>query len=197
MAGNQKSQHDPASHAGSWSLGKTIAALVAAVPLLGLTGAGVWKLVEFGKTQATVELQAKQIDELRADKLTLQTRVDSLESRSRSLEIKLALAEDSLAYTRKQLTETTALLSQSRTVAAELGESIKSNSPCVSIQKAISELEQRLDRDQAWLSSLSGPRREEAMAQLEQHQQSLRTCLTANLKGLTSRLPKETLKKTS
>ncbi|WP_220268854.1 hypothetical protein, partial [Klebsiella pneumoniae] len=103
------------------------------VPLLGLTAAGVWKLVEFGKTQATVELQAKQIDELRADKLTLQTRVDSLESRSRSLEIKLALAEDSLAYTKKQLTETTALLSQSRTVAAELGESIKSNSPCVSI----------------------------------------------------------------
>lgn len=181
MAGNQKGQHDQNSQTGAWSLGKTIAAVVTAVPLLGLAGTGVWKLVEIGKTQAAVELQSKQIDDLRNDKATLQAKADLLDSKSRAFEIKLSATEESLAQTKKQLADTAALLSQYKTVAAELGESIKSNNPCVQIQENISELELRLDRDEAWTGSFSGPRREEAMAQLEKHQQSLRTCLTRRI----------------
>ena len=181
MSENQISNYEPRSNINVWSIRRTITALVAAVPLLALAGAGVWKLVEFGKTQATAELQMKEIDDLRADKLALQKRIESLDLESRSLDIKLRSAEKILVYTNKQLADTMALVSKYQAAAAELGESVKNNSPCIVIQKTISELEQRLDRGEEWTGSFSGQRREEAMAQLEKHQQSLRTCLARRI----------------
>lgn len=153
------------------------AGLIAAVPLFNLAGSGMEKLVGFGKIQSTVEMQAKLITDLQAEKKNLSDKTDQQLSKSHDLELKLSSSESNLATANQQLTQLSKELGEYKVVTTQLGQRIKAIDPCLSIQGIIADLEKRLGVDQAWSNSLSGARRDEAMIQLEKHQQSLRSCL--------------------
>ncbi|WP_223531258.1 hypothetical protein [Pseudomonas sp. GL-R-19] len=154
------------------------AGLVAAVPLFDIAGSGLEKLVGYGKIQSTVEMQAKLITDLQAEKKTLSDKADQLQTKTYELELKLSSSESNLANANQQLAQSRKVLDEYKVISAQLGQRIKDINPCLSIQGIIADLEKQLSVDQAWSNALSGARREEAMNQLEKHQLSLRSCLT-------------------
>ncbi|MDD2032741.1 hypothetical protein [Pseudomonas sp. 39167] len=154
------------------------AGLIAAVPLFHLVGYGAEKLVGIGKIQSTVEVQANLIAELQVEKKILLEKADQLQIKAYDLELKLNRSESNLDATNQQLTQLTNLLGEYKNLNSQLGNHVKANAPCLAIQRVIASIEEKLAVNPPWSHSLQGDRREEAMIQLEKHQQSLRSCLS-------------------
>jgi hypothetical protein len=154
------------------------AGLVAAVPLFHLMGYGAEKLVGIGKIQSTVEVQAHLIAELQVEKKTLLAKADQLQSKAHELELRLHRSESSLDSANLQLTQLTNLLGEYKSLNSQLDSRVKTNDPCLTIQRVIADIEKKLAVSPPWSHALNGERREEAMIQLEKHQQSLRSCLS-------------------
>ncbi|CRM12513.1 MULTISPECIES: hypothetical protein [Pseudomonas] len=158
------------------------AGLIAAVPLIHLVGYGAEKLVDIGKVQSTVEVQAKLIAELQIEKKTLSEKADQLQAKAHDLELKLNRSDSDLHATNQQLTQLTNLLGEYKNLNSQLGNRVKANDPCLAIQRVIADIEVKLAVNPPWSHALQGERREEAMIQLEKHQQSLRSCLSHGTK---------------
>ncbi|MEN5254507.1 hypothetical protein [Pseudomonas protegens] len=156
------------------------AGLIAAVPLIHLVGYGAEKLVGIGKIQSTVEVQAKLIAELQTEKKTLSEKADQLQSKAHDLELKLNRSDSDLNAANQQLSQLTNLLGEYKNLNSQLGNRVKANDPCVAIQRVIAGIEEKLAVNPPWSHALQGERREEAMIQLEKHQQSLRSCLSVS-----------------
>lgn len=157
------------------------AGLVASVPLLNILGVGAEKLVGMGKIQSTVELQANLITDLQAEKRKLSEKTDQLQSQAHQLELKLHKSESDLALANQQLDQATRMLEEYKALNTQLDRRVKSTDPCLSIQRVIADLEKQLAVDPPWSHALKGNRREEAIAQLQAHQQSLRACLSPSV----------------
>lgn len=158
------------------------AGLIAAVPLIHLVGYGAEKLVGIGKIQSTVEVQAKLIAELQIEKKSLSEKADQLQTKTHDLELKLNRSDSNLTIANQQLTQLTNLLGEYKNLNSQLGYRVKTNDPCLAIQRVIAEIEEKLAVNPPWSHALQGERRAEAMIQLEKHQQSLRSCLSPSTK---------------
>ncbi|WP_324727151.1 hypothetical protein [Pseudomonas chlororaphis] len=155
---------------------KKISAVVGImVPLLGFFGAGAYKLVEFGKVQATVEQQNLLLAEYKEKNHKLDEQNEKLTSTIRSLEQEIASVRAKLGNAEEHVTVTTNQLNQYKSEAMGLAQKLAKNNPCIVIQNTIADLEEALARDDYF--RLKGDRRAEAQAQVEQHQESLRACL--------------------
>lgn len=157
------------------------AGLIAAVPLLQLLGVGAERLVGIGKMQSTVELQAGLITDLQTEKRKLSEKADQLQSQAHQLELKLYKSDSNLALANQQLAQATRILEDYKALNTQLDRKVKLTDPCVSIQRVIADLEKQLAVEPAWTHSLKGPRRDEAIAQLQAHQESLRACLSPSI----------------
>ncbi|MGY3014683.1 septal ring factor EnvC (AmiA/AmiB activator) [Pseudomonas sp. TE6283] len=157
------------------------AGLVAALPLLNLLGVGAEKLVGLGKIQSTVELQATLIKDLQAEKKILSEKTDQLKTHSHELELKVIKSEADLTLANLQLAQANRMLDDYKALNTQLDRRAKSSDPCLSIQRVIADFEKQLAVDPPWSHALRGPRRDETIAQLQAHQQSLRTCLSHNV----------------
>ncbi|WP_339506553.1 hypothetical protein [Pseudomonas sp. EA_15y_Pfl1_P102] len=158
------------------------AGLIAAVPLFHLMGYGAEKLVGIGKIQSTVEVQAKLIAELQVEKKTLSEKADQLQTKAHDLELKLNRSDSDLNAANQQLTQLTNLLEEYKNLNSQLGNRVRANDPCLAIQRVIADIEEKLAVNPPWTHALQDERREEAMIQLEKHQQSLRSCLSLSVK---------------
>ncbi|WP_336341235.1 hypothetical protein [Pseudomonas atacamensis] len=156
------------------------AGLIAAVPLFNLAGMGMEKLVGLGKIQSTVEMQAKLISDLQSEKKNLAEKAEKLQVKSHDLEMKLSNSDASLAMANLHVAQLSKDLNEYKIATAQLGQRVKAIDPCLSIQGQIADVEKQLAVDPPWSHALKGARREEAMIQLEKHQQSLRACLSRN-----------------
>lgn len=157
------------------------AGLIAAVPLLQLLGVGAERLVGIGKIQSTVELQAGLINDLQNEKSKLTEKAERLQSQAHQLELKLYKTESTLALANQQLAQVSRSLEDYKTLNTQLDRKVKLTDPCISIQRVIADLEKQLAVEPAWTHSLEGPRRDEAIAQLQAHQESFRACLSSSI----------------
>jgi chromosome segregation ATPase len=158
------------------------AGLIAAVPLIHLAGYGAEKLVGIGKIQSTVEVQAKLIADLQVEKKSLSEKADQLQTKAHDLELKLNRSDSNLNAANQQLTQLTSLLGEYKNLNSQLGNRVRATDPCLAIQRVIADIEEKLAVSPPWSHALQGERREEAMTQLEKHQQSLRSCLSPGTK---------------